>query len=906
MLSRYLLAVALFALAAPLFADSPTLSVDFSKATNAIHMSNRGSFDGPLPEGCRPDYPNWNNSVATTSLVTDEKRSFLRLTVSHLDQAVLLRLPDTTLTAPGYYVVETLCRCAESPLNVHIRQIQAPFHSFWSHDIRGNGANWITDRTYVALETGGRQAPASPPWDMSNMQVYLSFQSGVTDVASVTVTKTTKAAMDAAVRSSISRPPLGQRNFFRNSRFPLGVQTGWSIGRDNIGGTVQTAPSEPGPSGFPSLKISSETPIEVFSEPFQTSDPDTTNRLTFAVKGTGQWSATIIGRKGDPHIRAVALAPSDRWTTATLDFQPDPTLTAYAVVFRGTGTLYLDSLTARAGTSDTEYASAGSCEVALSSGDHSIDANRIQFLDEPAVIDWCVTGDFDGATLKSKVVNAYGEERPLPDILLHRKPDTTQAIVYGTESYDAFKSTPLGPFRIEAWVECGGVRVSPINEAVMTRIRKPYYWGQDAPLSPFGNHFLSNRRTVTAMKAAGVNWERLNDNGMKATCWGYVEPEPGKWTFDDTIIANYRAGHIKVLGYLGTAPKWASYFDGYHLPYYLDLCSQPRDLSQFENYVKTTTAHFKGVIDEYDIENEPFSATFWHRGVNAATGKPDAGPTPAADYAALAKVACAAAKQVDPQIRLNGICTTMREWSKAAFDAGAYDYCDNVAYHWYTPAATGYPGDVNAQEYENAIGYIAKHAAGPLKPIVLTEGNPTRAGDIPPGNLGRDDYTGMYKNSIPWKSDDDLLALADSPCRYAVSELALGVKQIFYYGDFTYTNLLSSPSFPVLLGADGYPHPALAAFSNMAWLVEGRHYAETKQIADNVFAVMFSGRGGTVAAISGPRYAHCVLPRLKGVAYLDLFGNPLPASAEYSGTLLYAFSKQSPYDLGKSLSQIDK
>jgi hypothetical protein len=120
--------------------------------------------------------------------------------------------------------------------------------------------------------------------------------------------------------------------------------------------------------------------------------------------------------------------------------------------------------------------------------------------------------------LKAKVVDVYGDEKSLAGIELRSGGGNSPTAQYGTLAYDVFPEDSLGQFRIEALAERDEKRISPVNELVMTRIRRPRYWDKDAPDSPFGDHFLSNARTVASMKAAGINWERLNDNGMKAAC----------------------------------------------------------------------------------------------------------------------------------------------------------------------------------------------------------------------------------------------------------------------------------------------------------------------------------------------------------------------------------------------------
>ena len=127
-------------------------------------------------------------------------------------------------------------------------------------------------------------------------------------------------------------------------------------------------------------------------------------------------------------------------------------------------------------------------------------------------------------------------------------------------------------------------------------------------------------------------------------------------------------------------------------------------------------------------------------------------------------------------------------------------------------------------------------------------------------------------------------------CRFVISHLALGVKRVFLYSDHCYTHLLSAPTFPVLLGADGYPHPSLAAFSNMAWLLEDRKFVKCIPVGKMVWAYLFDGRGGTVAVISGERNGRFKFKPAEGIELTDLFGNRIGGKADYKGNLLYVTS----------------
>lgn len=877
------------------------LEVDFAQTGPDLHKTGKGSFDGPLPAGCSEDFPGWNTSVAGTTRLTEDGKTFLRFDVKKLDGLVLFRMPDAKkLEVPGYYKISVVCRCPDAPLNLHIRQLEKPYRTFWEENIE-KGAGWVERTCLVNLENS-KNPVSNAAVDFSGLRLYLSLKSGITDIASIKLAKISKDDYMGEKAAGIARPGKGIANLFRNSRFPLGMQSGWSINREMNDGKVEADPDNPGPGGAPSLKIqlqrdesrisgqagkkcdteydkyisSAENQIRVYSEPFQTDNPKAKLQISFAYKTMDTtWRASVGGV-------SKALPASSSWQTFRMAVAPDPLAKGFSLVFTGKGTLNIDSLMAYSGDDERNYVSAGDCEIALAPADSEMSGTRIQFADEPATVKFRATGDIAGAMLKTRIVNVYGGELLLPDAKLSQS---------GTIDFGVFPVAPFGPFRIEVWAERDGKRISPFNEVVITRIRRPVYWGKDAPDSPFGGHFFSNRRVVSTMKAAGMNWIRLNDCFQEGTCWGWLEPEKGKWQFQDEKIARYRNGKLKILGYIGSAPTWASYYSGVKSPMYFDLMYQPKDIESFKNYVRTVAKHYDGVIDEYQFQNEPWGGIFWHKSYDRATGKFDQGPTPARDYAELSKIAYEELKQTCPDAKLYGFNTTGHiSWTDKVFDAGAYSWCDMIDYHVYTPFLCGYPDDQVAKTYEDSVSYIRNRVKPPMKPVIMSEGNGTRGGDVPLNFEGRDDFAGLYKHTIPWKSTDDYINSADMNCRFVLSHLALGVKRVFLYSDHCYKDLLTAPTFPVLLGADGYPHPSLAAFSNMAWQLEDRKFIKCIPVGEDVWAYLFEGRGAVVAVISGERNGRFTFKPADTMELIDLFGNRITGQAGYKGHLLYVTS----------------
>ena len=900
MIARILIAVLILSFPALARAATPVLSVDFAHDGAPSHAAKLGSFDGPLPDGCEPDYPAWNKSVAKSETLAEGAKAFTRFDVSSVDQAVYLRLPNASISLPGYYLVETEYRTNGIALNVHLRQLPAPYHSFWSKDLPDTRGKWSLDRSLILIDKTPRPSDGQAPWDTSNLRLYLSLYRGVADIASIRLTALTADEIGDPSAGWISRPKSALPNYFRNSRFPLGLPEGWTVDRENTDGSVDADSSVPGPSGCPSLRIASPTGIRVLSEPFQTATTGTEHTVSFACQGDGQWNARLVTRTLMRTVVSsgprVAFTPSATWERQQLSFVPPSLGQAFAVEFSGKGVLRIDSLCANAGSGDGRFAPPAACELGLAPGDTSLARTRIQFADEPATVRWCASGAYEGAAITLTVVDVWGRRSALPAINL---PARSAGPTFGVANFGARIGKQLGEFRIEGWIEKDGNRISPCNEIVVARVRRPVYWGKDAPNSPFGDHFLPQERVVATMKAAGMNWARFNDAGMECTCWGFLEPEKGQWSFRDDRIQTYRKAHIKILGQLGTAPKWASYYAGERLPGYLDLCAQPRSLDDFANYVRVVVGRYKGVIDDYEIGNEPWGAMFWHKSVDPTTGKPDAGTTPAADYSAYSKVAYAAAKQADPAATIVGVnAAPWTDWAREVAATGGYDACDMASYHFYTPDLSGYPDSAASKAY----GLIVKNLPSPLaKPIVMSEGSATRDGSVPDTWIGKDDASGLANYSLPWKSNDDPIAIADSPCRFLLDHLSNGVRRVFFYSDHCWSNLLASPTFPVLLGADGYPLPSLASFSNFAWLLEDRKYVSRKELANGVWAYCFEGRGKTVAVISGLKAKVLRFKPSRKIEFLDLFGNTLD-DPRYDGVVLYAVGGLAPTDMISQLA----
>ncbi len=853
--------------------------MDFGQEGTPCSFEKVGRFQGSLPPKVHENYAAWNASVARAERLTEKKRAFLRIHADKVDSATQFWIDGGDIALPGVFELVVIARPQASILQFNLRQIGAPYRGFGGADFSASG-EW-KERRFL-IQTRERCD--------SKVAVYFYTGGGDTDIASVELVRLNKEEIAATV----PRPDASIKNFFRNSRFPLGLPCGWNIDRDSRTATCDADAEHPGEGGIPSLVVKAEKGFALYSEPFQTNQPDKPHTLAFTYQCEGACRVDVM-REGRP-FASKTLVPSNGWQTTTLAFVPPSDALCFCLRFTGNGTFRLDALRAVAGEADAAYADR-LCEVALAPGRSEIAETRIQFADEQANVRFCVTGAAGGAVLKSCVTDLYGQSVALTDCPI---PADTK-LFKGELRFDVFPARPLGQFRIEAWLERNGQRISPYNELVMTRLERPVCWDQDAPDSPFGCHFIASEPTIRMMKACGINWARLHDAGTEYCGWWNLEPEKGQWTFMDDDLVRYRKNKIKIFAQLGTTPAWASHFDELGCKYmgYFEKFLRPKNNAAFNAYVKTFVTRYKGVIDEYFIWNEPWGQ-WWESGQDARFfGKDDA----KRDFAELCRGAYQTVKAIDPAIKVAGFNTTSgkhgTQWTAGVYAAGGMTTCDMIDFHLYTKNATCLDDDCVQQATRDAVGEIfSKVPNAGDKPIYMSEGQGGSTGSSGVGCR----MTGLYKRTITWQPEEDSIGLAEKNCRYTISLLAQKVSKVFLYTAHSYTCLAHAPSFIVLLGADGYPHPSLAAYSHLTHALEKKSFVRKVALGENRFAYLFTGRNGTCAVLCGGRDAQLPFIQDPAIRWTDLFGNPLIASTTLFGTMRYAESTLSPEELETRLT----
>ena len=864
------LALAGLALAAP----QVILETDFglpgeSFADINAELGNR--ITGSLPEGWS-DNSGWKSRlVADYSCVTEEGRSFLRVTqTSGGGLQFTHALPGMDKEA-GYYRLSLTAR-SDVGGSLGVRYVGAPYNTVWSASPAA-GAGWH-DFSY--------DFRLGPQPQEIGLYIYLSGD-GTLDLQNLRLVRLSEQDLIDEIKARY--PDAGQGNLVRLSRFPLGLQSGWSVDRDYSDGDevqVESDPSVAGPDGCPALRIEAPRGIRLYSAPFPVPWSFETHVLSLSVRGDWEGRLIVAGGAGQ-HCATAPLSPvGAEWRRIELAFRPILQAPAHHLRIEGQGTLWIDRLQVEHGDSAGEYAPQRPVEVSLALQDSEASSARVVFTDEPARADFCVLGECPGAVLRARVVNLYGDETDLPPIALGPGP-----LLRGSLELAVSPRHPVGPQRLEAWVEDGtGQKLSAENELVLYRLRRPRHWGRSAPGSFFGTHTLSTNRHLTMAKAVGCNWVRLHDAGTEYIGWSFLEPEKGRWQFRDADLQRYRDHHLSILGLLSTTPGWASNW-GKPCTGYFDRYLQPLSMGDWQNAVRTIVTRYRDMIDTYEIWNEPWGSSFWSLRYDEEAGTDwrsrfVAGDTPAEDYARLQKAAYEAAHEVYPEVTIVGFNTygneTGTKWTREVLSFGGLETCDGISYHHYESAPTGMPDDPTERAYAAAMGPVIEQVGEVPMPVWMSEGAPL-SGDV---------SSGFYRHSLPYENENDNWLIADRMARYVLSHRATGASHAFLYTMHGHSTFGGPVSWTTLVTAEGYLHPSAAAHSALAWLLEDTAYVRRVTLAEGVYAYLFAGADRAVAAITtAPTHAAYSLPTAEGVELQDLFGNPPSPGTPADGCVRY-------------------
>lgn len=841
------------------------INTDFSKVDHPAGVAEKNPrATGKLPEGWS-DNSGWAKVWVDYASGEEEGRAYLNLNVTKAEDGkvqMMHMLP--TLDVEAYYRVTLLARSpTRASVQIGIRDAGPPYQFVWQ-ETPGLTESWKSFSYDFRL--GKHSGP---------VRFFINLEgTGQAHFATLKVERRTKADLANEMKSRAGPVP---HNLLKQTTFLLGLPSGWSLNREiSDGDEAKLTTIDPAlPISGRALRIECEKPFSVISSPFEIAAPLTPHIASFHAKGKANVQLRVLADGRTIAQKSFKNDP-DRWSRHSLRFEPGLLVKAFTLQFEAKEDLAIDALMVSADEKLLDYQTQAPVEAAV-----SIDSPARVAFTKP-FINFAAVGQAKQVIYQTLVYDHRGE-------VVHEDRSRTftlngRQLSGGVE----LMGLPLGPLRVQVTVLPAGKEgpaLSPPAELVFYHLRRPRYWGKDAPDSPFGVHTLSTTRHNLMAKSIGINWVRLHDAGTRYIGWRYVEPAKGKWVFDDAPINRYRAAHLKVMGCFSTAPDWATNIDK-HRNGYFDQFWRPRSMEDFANYVRMASEHYKGVIDTWDVWNEPWNNEWWHVRYDEEKGKKDlrsgytTSETPEADFARMVDVCATTARQVDPKIKVLGINSYAggngSSWTRGIVDADGLRLPDVYCYHQYTAASNLFPNDAAERGFKAAMNPVGKID----KPVWMTEGSSVR------DKIG----SGLYFHTYPaGTAKEDILSTSDNLCRFVTSLLANGVSKIFLYSMHSHRTFGDGSEWRVLVTEEGYLHPSAAAFSNLAWHLEDTAFVKRIELSPKLNAYLFETRDRTrsVAVLSPvPGTGPQALPNVD-TPMEDLFGNPIRNRKTPVTTLVY-------------------
>ena len=845
-MNKIVLAAAFFAAAVFVFADEPVLRCDFSADLRPADRKKIGEMKGVLPRGCMENFAGWKSANVETEAMREDGVGFLRFRTLTSEPGQFA-FTNLKFEFPGAYRVKVRSRQLTAPsLSLTIRDDGPPYRGYWSGNM--TKPEWHTSEFSVRVVRDGDND--------CRRGLYFFTSKGIIDIASIEVER-----FDPALyASSIRRPPPSSVRLLRRHRFPCGLPAGWSLrcgkGMEALLSGVKAD------DGVDAFAVRDEE-FTIHSEPFQTNRPLKPHVFSFGYRllSPSPVRLSLLDEAGK-ELASTYAKPSEEWSEGRFAFTPGDESIAFTLRFAGKGMFALDRTDVAAEDAPKREPDEPSVTLASEKGEIARLA-RIQFLDEEPVLAATVVDARKGSRLVVRVGDIYGRERMLkPIALAGGKIEKVQF------RYDAFEDVKSGQFRVQALIEHGGGRVGAIEEFVVTRLPRLATFGCDAPDSPFGAHFVPRPEVLAIMKAGGINWMRIHDAGSELSGWWKLEPERGKWVWPDETISRIRKAGMSIFAQLGTAPAWATHYQklGCKRMGYFEKYLRPVDMAAWTNYVSRYVSRYRNEINEYFIWNEPWGE-WWACGKDLQLFDPE---RQAEDYGEFSKLTYYAVKRVKRDALVCGFNTyssrTGAEWTQKVASTGAYDACDAMDFHIYSPSPRLYRDEDSLSA--RAFGALSDKNG---KPIYMSEGQGAATGNAG-GNSLR--MSGLYRIAVPWHgaSAAECAEFSDKTVRYVMSLLGeKNLKRVFLYSTDGYRALGTKPSYLTLLQADGFAHPSLVAHAQMAKALEGRKFVSRSNYGKIGLKLVFSGGCQVYASLSLEEACElsgkCRLVDLYGEAY---------------------------------------
>jgi len=167
------------------------------------------------------------------------------------------------------------------------------------------------------------------------------------------------------------------------------------------------------------------------------------------------------------------------------------------------------------------------------------------------------------------------------------------------------------------------------------------------------------------------------------TTWSNLEPRRGQWDFRklDKYVALADQHNLDLVMTLGATPRWASTRPNQDGPYGPGTGEPPRDLGDWDNYVRQVATRYKGKIRYYEVLNEP--VLIEHE--KSCLSKRHFWCGSAAEMVEITRRTSEIVKSIDPDAKIvaPGFTGATSGRLDLFLDAGGGQYVDVIAHHFY-------------------------------------------------------------------------------------------------------------------------------------------------------------------------------------------------------------------------------
>ena len=335
----------------------------------------------------------------------------------------------------------------------------------------------------------------------------------------------------------------------------------------------------------------------------------------------------------------------------------------------------------------------------------------------------------------------------------------------------------------------------------------------------FGTHTRNRDDAMAACIKLGWHWNRLHDS-YKETKWDKVEPKEGQWQFDTKGASEMKNAGFALLGSLDMLPAWLPKNGvtpgGAKVDQNAPTTTEnlrDEDFGRWREYCRRTAAAYKGIIDSWEVTNEPNLK----------------GMTPA-HYERVWSEAVAGVRAGNPAARivgLGGATPPKSAWLREVIELGGAKGADALAFHNYGGTVWGAAdGPAKLRSIVDDLNAdVIKTGAAKL-PMIDSES----------GGIFRTTYT-KFPNPFGDASPRDGAAMMP---KAVAGVLAAGLKRWYYYAAFD----MDHPGEMAAFTFTDANHTVKMPFQTMAVaiaMLEGRAFTADNS-SGNTIDLSFGGR----------------------------------------------------------------